>query len=85
MLDNSDDYCKILASNVQEKKSSLNSLINVNIDRARAELLIQEPCLEVRKFRSEKAMMSECAVVKCSSGLLWNIPHKILERVEKNG
>jgi hypothetical protein len=83
MLDNADNHCKIITGDDTVNKNSLNALINVNIDKPIALELMAEPHLEVRKFKSEKPLMDNCAVVKSKTGKLWNIPHKILERVEK--
>lgn len=71
MLDQKDDYCKII-------DGSLNTLLLVNIDKPIAEKLLKEPCLEVRKYASDKKMMEGCAVVKASDGIMYNIPRKIL-------
>lgn len=83
MLDNSADCCKIITGDETVNRSSLNALINVNIDKSIALALMAEPHLEVRNFKSEKPMMDNCAVVKSSTGIHWNIPHKILEKIEK--
>lgn len=83
MLELKDDYCKIIAADDAERKKSLTELIYVNIDKSIAERLLTEPCLEVRKFKSERKAMFECAVVKCSEGRFWNIPRKILQVTER--
>lgn len=83
MLDNADDYCKIITTDDAARKISLNALLFVNIEKSIAEKLMTEPFLEVRKFKSNKPQMDNCAVVKCSDGTMWNIPHVILERAMK--
>lgn len=83
MLDTLDNHCKIIEMNSSEKRSCLNALLYVNIDMTIAKRLLSEKHLEVRKFKSGKPLMEDCAVVKCSEGRFWNIPREILEGVIK--
>ena len=83
MLEHDDDYCRIMIHDDAMKNQAIKALFFVNIEKPDAERLMNEPHLEVRKYRCGKPMMDESAVVKCSKGILWNIPRKILEKAIK--
>lgn len=83
MLELNADYCKVITTDDAITNNSLNALLFVNIEKDVAEGLLKEMCLEVRKHKSGKPGMDHCAVIRDSKGLLWNIPRKILESVDK--
>lgn len=74
-----DNHCKIIQNDDATRRTALNALINVNIDKAVAERLLTENFLQVVKFQSGKPLMDNCAVVKCGERIMWNIPRIILE------
>jgi hypothetical protein len=79
MLELKDDYCKIMNTPLVTQTLAYRQLGAFGTEVQQR--LINEKYLEVRKFRSAKE--DHCAVVKCSKGVMWNIPRSILEGVEK--
>ncbi len=79
MLENKDNYCKIMDTPLVQKTLAYRQLGAFGTEVQQQ--LINEKYLEVRKFKSSKE--EHCAVVRCSKGVMYNIPRSILQGVEK--
>src|SRR5882757_5500019 len=76
MVENSDRYCKIIATTPEERKKAY-SLISW-IGKAAAERLLDEPILDIFIVKSTVKNMELCAVVKCMLFIFYSIPLSIL-------
>ncbi len=59
MIDHKTDYCKIVTTDAATKKASFDTIAWMGLQCA--ERLVNEPILEVRKYKAE---LPECRIVQ---------------------